>query len=102
MSGAPITVVCYRNGIDGYHHWITDRAVLDRVRVLVAEGGVKLVEDVIWYEREPWTKKITSGWPAVDSFNVVLALDEDYVPATSSATSAASVTKPATKTKKRK
>jgi hypothetical protein len=85
MSGAPITVVCYRNGIDGYHSWITDRAALDRVRALVAEGGVKLVEDVIWNEREPWTKKITSGWPAVDSFNVVLALDEDYAPPVTSA-----------------
>lgn len=80
MSGAPITVVCYRNGIDTYCGWLTDRAVLDRVRVLAAEGGRDLVEDTIWYNREPWTKRITDHWPAVDSFRVVLALDRDFEP----------------------
>lgn len=81
MSGAPITVFCYRNGIENYGgQWITDRAALDRVRALAAEGGVRLVEDTIWYVREPWAKRISDAWPAVDSFSVVLLLDQDYEP----------------------
>jgi hypothetical protein len=77
MSGAPITVICYRNGIDSYGRWITDPTALTRVRELAAEGGRGLVEDVIWYEKEPWTKAVTQAWPAVDSFNVSLELDAD-------------------------
>lgn len=77
MSGAPITVFCYRNGIDTYGGWLTDPAVLDRVRILAAEGGRALVEDTIWYNREPWTRQITDHWPAVDSFRVALLLDQD-------------------------
>lgn len=80
MSGAPITVVCYRNGIDSYGRWITDPTALTRVRELAAEGGQSLVEDVIWYEKEPWTKAITAAWPAVDSFGVSLCLDADRPP----------------------
>ena len=78
MGGAPILVTCYRNGIDSYGTWITDATALTRVRALAAEGGESLVADVIWHEREPWTKRITSTWPAVDTFNVSLALDTDY------------------------
>ena len=77
MGGAPILVTCYRNGIDSYGTWITDATALTRVRALAAEGGESLVADVIWHEREPWTKRITSTWPAVDTFNVSLALDTD-------------------------
>lgn len=77
MGGAPILVTCYRNGIDSYGTWITDATALTRVRALAAEGGERLVADVIWYEREPWTKLVTSAWPAVDTFNVSLALDTD-------------------------
>jgi len=33
---------------------------------------------VIWNEREPWTKKITAMWPAVDSFDVELRLDTPH------------------------
>lgn len=80
MSGAPIVVTCYRNGIDSHGTWITDATALARVRALAAEGGEALVGDVIWYEREPWTKAVTSAWPAVDSFNVSLALDTDRAP----------------------
>ena len=77
MSGAPIVVTCYRNGIDSYGTWVTDATAMTRIRALAAEGGAKLVGDVIWYEREPWTKAITNSWPAVDSFDVALALDTD-------------------------
>jgi len=77
MSGAPIVVTCYRNGIDSYGTWVTDATAMRRVRELAAEGGAALVGDVIWYEREPWTKSVTSAWPAVDSFDVSLALDTD-------------------------
>ncbi len=77
MSGAPIVVTCYRNGIWSYGAWITHATALQRVRELAAEGGSGLVADVIWYQREPWTKPIVDAWPAVDSFDVALALDED-------------------------
>ena len=80
MSGAPIVVTCYRNGIDSYGTWVTDATAMRRVRELAAEGGAALVGDVIWYEREPWTKSITSAWPAVDTFDVSLALDIDRTP----------------------
>lgn len=79
MGGAPILVTCYRNGIDSYGTWITDATALTRVRALAAEGGESLVADVIWHEREPWTKRITSAWPAVDTFNVSLAPDRGPV-----------------------
>ena len=79
MSGAPITVTCYRNGIDSYGTWVTDPTAMARVRALAAEGGERLVGDVIWYEREPWTKALTAPWPAVDTFHVTLALDADGV-----------------------
>jgi hypothetical protein len=69
-------VTIYSNAISNYGGWITDRAILTRVRELAREGGVKLVEDVIWHEREPWTKTITAMWPAVDTFSVELLLDE--------------------------
>jgi len=32
---------------------------------------------VIWNALEPWTKAITASWPAVDTFDVALALDTD-------------------------
>jgi hypothetical protein len=77
MSGAPILVTCYRNGIDSYGTWVTDATAMTRVRALAAEGGSRLVGDVIWDAREPWTKAVTASWPAVDTFHVVLALDTD-------------------------
>jgi sugar phosphate isomerase/epimerase len=80
MSGAPIVVTCYRNGIDSHGTWVTDATAMTRVRALAAEGGKALVADVIWYEREPWTMAVTSAWPAVDSFDVALALDTDHTP----------------------
>ena len=80
MGGAPITVVCYRNGVDSYGTWITDRTVLERVRALAHEGGEQLVGDVIWNRSEPWTARVTDAWPAVDTFSVSLCLDADYTP----------------------
>jgi hypothetical protein len=77
MSGAPIVVHCYRNGVDSYGTWITDPAILGRIRNLAREGGKSLVADVIWYHREPWTKQVTDAWCAVDSFDVSLDLDHD-------------------------
>lgn len=77
MSGAPILVTCYRNGIDSYGTWVTDATAMTRVRALAAEGGSRLVGDVIWNALEPWTKAITASWPAVDTFDVALALDTD-------------------------
>jgi hypothetical protein len=96
MSGAPITVVCYRNGVDSYGRWISDRTTLERVRALADEGGKNLVEDVIWYNREPWTRAVTDAWPAVDTFQVSLALDTDGIPPAPTPTS------PARKRKKKK
>ena len=81
MGGAPITVCCYRDGIESYGRWIVDPVALTRVRALAAEGGVSCVEDVIWHNLEPWTKAVTDAWPAVDSFRVVLHLDSDVAPA---------------------
>jgi hypothetical protein len=52
MSGAPIVVTCYRNGVDSYGTWLTDRTMLDRIRALAREGGKNLVADVIWHGRE--------------------------------------------------
>lgn len=77
MSGAPTVVTCYRNGVDSYGTWITDPAILGRIRSLAREGGKSLVADVIWYSREPWTKQVTDAWCAVDSFDVALELDHD-------------------------
>ncbi|TAK18179.1 MAG: hypothetical protein EPO40_38080 [Myxococcaceae bacterium] len=77
MSGAPIVVLCYRNGVSSYGTWLTDPTMLDRIRTLAHEGGKSLVADVIWYNREPWTKAITDAWAAVDTFDVSLALDRD-------------------------
>ncbi len=77
MSGAPIVVVFYKNGIMSYCTWISSKSILKRAKEIVEEGGKKLLEDVIWYEREPWTKKITACWAAVDSFEVALAFDEN-------------------------
>ncbi len=80
MGGAPVTVVCYRNGVDSYGTWVTDRTVLERVRALAHEGGERLVGDVIWNASEPWTRRLTEAWPAVDTFAVSLCLDRDYTP----------------------
>jgi len=77
MSGAPILVTCYRNGVSSYGAWLTDPVMLDRIRALAREGGNRLVADVIWDRREPWTKAVTDPWPAVDSFDVALDLDHD-------------------------
>lgn len=79
MSGAPILVTCYRNGVDSYGTWLTDPTMLTRIRALAHEGGKNLVADVIWYSREPWTKLVTDTWPAVDTFDVSLELDRDFV-----------------------
>lgn len=80
MSGAPIVVTCYRNGVDSYGTWLTDRTMLDRIRALAREGGKNLVADVIWHNREPWTKLVTDAWCAVDTFDVSLDLDHDRPP----------------------
>ncbi|MDO9020701.1 MAG: hypothetical protein Q8S73_16025 [Deltaproteobacteria bacterium] len=77
MSGAPILVTCYRNGVNSYGTWLTNPTMLDRIRALAREGGKDLVADVIWNNREPWTKPITDAWPAVDTFDVSLELDRD-------------------------
>ena len=59
---------------------VTDATAVRRIRELAAEGGAARVGDMIWYEREPWTKSITRTWPAVDTFDVSLALDTDRTP----------------------
>lgn len=79
MSGAPILVTCYRNGVDSYGTWLADPTMLTRIRALAREGGKNLVADVIWFNREPWTKRVTDTWPAVDTFDVSLELDRDFV-----------------------
>ncbi|MFO0560220.1 MAG: hypothetical protein U0269_19545 [Polyangiales bacterium] len=81
MSGAPITIVCYGNAVLNHHEWVTDSAVVNRIKNLAQQGGRELVEDVLYFQREPWAKKLASSWPAMDSLTVELRLDEDRPPA---------------------
>lgn len=89
MGGAPIVASCCREGREmGSSQYasvlpshrtapVTDATALIRVRELAAEGGERLVGDTIGDEREPWTKRITKGGPAVDTSHVDHSLDRD-------------------------